>query len=333
MVVLSILIFKNMKLLIKKLLIFLIPFVIVFGTVALVDPYDFFSSSNNKKKKDIAIGVDHGWLSYTVDYKRNHYPNVIIGSSRPHVINVNNIPEKDWGQMSLGGATIPEYLKAFWFIAEDKNLKKIIIMTDTYGYLYSLGSTTARYDSKIELIKKPYKYFTSSLVLETTYNYLLSLFNNENNMIPQYIFNEKRWKFELDAGKQVCLNKPESEKELNNAITSVTESFRKMKQYCDANEIEVRMCTPAISAELYDIYMEYAPNVYKKVMIDLVDVFGVVYDYGYPNEFTKNRDNYKDPFHLKNDDIYINSIWGVCHDYYRIINKENIDSLILENIE
>jgi hypothetical protein len=306
----------------KYLFLFSIPFILLFTTIAYLDPYNFFHSPEGRE----TLKLDNGWLSYTVDYRNNKYSKIIFGSSRPNVIKPKNIPEKDWCKLSFGGATIPEYLKAFWFVAEYGKVKKVIIMTDVYGYLYSFGSSTARFDSKVDLIKHPYKYFTSSLVLESVYEYFKEKLTEKQESYQK--FDDAQWQSELDEGKNRSIIKPSDPKELKMAINNITSQFKDVKEYCDKNNIEVKVVTPIISAELYQVFMKYAPDVYDMVLTDLVDVFGKVIDFGYPNDYTMNRANFKDPFHLKSDTVYINTLWGNDTNYCRIIDKSNLKEIL-----
>ena len=303
------------------------PFALLFAVVYYLDPYNFFHQTS---KYEIAK-LDTGWLEYTVDYKRNQYSNIIFGSSRPNVIKPENIPEEGWCKLSFGGATIPEFLKAFWYASEYGKIKKIIIMTDVYGYLYSFGSSTARFDSKVDLINHPYKYFTSSLVLETVYKHFVSMIKGEKVTLQK--FDKVQWEKELAEGKNRSIIKPSDKMELKKAVSEITSQFREVKKFCDKNDIEVKVVTPIISAELYHVFMVYAPDVYDMALSDLVEVFGTVYDYGFPNDYTYNRKNFKDPFHIWSDSVYINTLWGKKDYYYRVIDKSNIDSILAKKKE
>lgn len=316
-----------------NILFFISPFLVLFAVIGIVDPYDFFRESKNERKRHICKPFDWGFLQYTIDYKRAQNANMIFGASRPDVIQCSDIPENDWGKMTFGGATIPEYLQAFWYCTEFGKLKKIIIATDVYGYLYSFPSNSGRYDGIIDLVSHPYRYFYSQFVWNATWAYLES-FTPSTSPIGGGIkgTNDEMWLSRIKSTQDICLNNmPKSENELYEKIAQISSMFRRVKQYCDDHIINVVVITPIISIDIYNMYMQHFPIVYDMVMRNLVDIFGTVVDYGWPNAYTSNKQNFSDPMHVKSDSLYIRTMWhrgSEQSDYCRYIDRSNIDEIL-----
>lgn len=229
--------------------------------------------------------------------------------------------------MTFGGATIPEYLQAFWYCTEFGKLKKVIIATDVYGYLYSFPSTTGRYDGILDLVSHPYQYFYSQFVWDATWAYFVSSSNSKSRGYKT--ITEERWLSVVGDTKEICLkNLPSDKNELQKNVARVTKMFMRLKQYCDKENITVVVITPIISTDIYNMYMECFPEVYDMVMRDLVEVFGFIIDFGYPNTYSSNKQNFSDPMHVKSDSLYIESLWKGHLNHCRYVDRHNIDDIL-----
>lgn len=308
---------------------FFIPFIILFTIIGVVDPYGYFRDSGDEEKRIIVSHIDFGYLQHTVDYKRYPKPNVILGSSRSYMIKPNHIPEGGWIQLSMGGANVQDYLQAFWYATQFGKVKRVLVATDLCDYLISMGASVGRYNSILDLINNPQSYFTSLYVMETTYKYLMTKYVWKEEVYAYHRNDSSFFYSALENARADCIVKMQDKEKYRNDFHEITALFRELKTYCDERDIEIVAITPIIYSGLYDIYMENARDAYEIVMKDLVDVFGKVIDFGYPNDFTCNRENFSDPYHISVDSVYINSLWGKGSDYCRLIDKNNIHEILI----
>lgn len=308
------------------LLIFLSPFLLICGVVTIVDPYGLFRANRNQEKRECALSMDHGILSYPVEYKREPQPNLIIGESRAN-INLTIIPEEGWSKFSFGGAPTPAYLKSFWFAAKQGKLKKVILIMDTYSYISAMNMGSDAFEVSEDMIDHPYKYFTSKLVLETCYKYLTTSKEQVNKTIRT---DTAFWNQQIEHGRSMCTAAVMNKQLFMKTVEHINLMLKDIKEYCDTNDIEIIIVSPSVSVDLINVFCG-AGDCYSNAMRSLVDIFGYVLDFGYSNVFTNNPENYKDPFHLRDFNVYVRGIWEGDTTLYRTINRNNIETIISES--
>ena len=105
--------------------------------------------------------------------------------------------------------------------------------------------------------------------------------------------------------------------------------FKEIKNIADEYEVEIKIVIPIQHVELVNI--EYTDRVYPyylDYLKKLVDIFGEIYYFDYPNEKSLDYNLFSDPFHYTDSDIYINTLWQDDYSFCLKLNENNIDKHI-----
>ena len=312
--------------LIKKVFIFLLPFLLFLLSVYLIDPYDYFNKGKmNELKNKIAFISDYGRRLYFISYKKNPEPNAILGYSQAGVIKIPNIPEPGWCKLTFGGADTWEAIESFKVISANPGLKKVFIDINPFNYIVACSRVYNKASSRsyqaIQLLSNPSKYFYDKEVVWSSYMYLKSRILRDTSYVKlgnpegtKDIF----WEDQLKTARTSFKGDPEiSRKEL-------LKSLQEIKQYCDLHKIEIVIFSSMMHTELQDIARDFKIKVF---LPDIIGIFGEIKDFAYPNEYTEIRQNFGDPFHVSSDSIYINALWKNDNTFCKIITKKNIDNV------
>jgi hypothetical protein len=101
------------------------------------------------------------------------------------------------------------------------------------------------------------------------------------------------WKYQLD----VTANRYYA----NHTYPTVYyESLKKISEYCKSNNIKLVFFIPASHVDLQKKTEEFNLLAEEGKFKEDIKKLGDVYDFNYPNEVTKNRANFSDPFHFNN---------------------------------
>jgi hypothetical protein len=94
--------------------------------------------------------------------------------------------------------------------------------------------------------------------------------------------------------------------------------FSRISHYCVDNDIKVIIVLPIQHTDLINV--EYSKDVYplyRDYLSHLIEIFGTVYYYDYPNELSSDNALFSDPFHYIDANVYLNSLWGNDQRYMK----------------
>ena len=311
----------------KKSVIFSIPFISIIFITFIIDPYNYFrNTKQNEYKNRIAFIPDRGRRTYLISYKNFPKPNVILGYSQADIIQISNIPESNWCKLTFGGADTWEVIESFEIISKNPKLKKVIIDLNSFNYIRSCSTpyvkTFSRSYKAIELLDHPMLYLIDPVVAESTLSYLKFILINDTTYLKKgkpIETRERFWDSQIKLGEDVFKSNYEvSRKKLK-------ESLYKIKEYCDYKNIEIVVFSSSMNIELQEIAKEFKLKVF---LPDIIEIFEEIQDFAYPNAYTKNKENFGDPFHVTSDSVYINTLWKNDTTYCRIVTKDNINDIV-----
>lgn len=304
-----------MKKLIKNLLLFLIPFMCIGIALLLIDPYDYFGLSivpGDTLKVECARKVDYSRRQNLVNYRKVPKKNVIIGTSQTRRIEVQNIPSDGWAQLSMGGAGVSDELDMFWWVAERYPLDSVILGFDPWNYARSTGYNSADVtETAFKLIENPARYFVDKIVYHAACEYVKAAIKGEKEVSEAP--NQSRdsfWEHELDYVRKCMVQPSES--------PVVRQRLEEIRDYCTEKGIQLRIIIPVSHTDVFGITQDYYMSYFRP---ELVDIFGVVYDFMEPNELNGDKENFGDPCHMKGDKVYIDALFRNDLENCKIIKK------------
>ncbi|MBQ8995589.1 MAG: hypothetical protein IJ091_07220 [Oscillospiraceae bacterium] len=301
-----------MKKILKKLIIYSLPFLILFGMFVAFEPYDYFGMRNGKS--DYLCKP----LSSVRELLLNHPENIVLGDSRMANLNMElaeSFAGEPYTMLGFGGAQTGELIELFWYATEHTELKKVIFGVNLYTTIDEQGP--GRIPSVIEQAEDPAKFILHAghwlgaiNALKTSIlNAVWSATGHPERMeFPEDPTDYSRAQdIPAEMGEKYRLNLEEYCKLLRSNMgispevrQETVDKLKEVVEYCDANGIEIIFVYPPIHISVYEMYEDMdvlkEAEKYKSYLRSVAKV----YDFEFPNSFTENDDNFYDGFHLPN---------------------------------
>jgi hypothetical protein len=195
--------------------------------------------------------------------------------------------------MSYGGGSLPEIISTFWELDKQTELKEVYIgisFIDFNGSQYR-----NRIPEALKIKSNSLSYIFSKSVLESTFLILKALlFNAKVEIGKPDMSREKFWKYQLDVTANRFLTN-------HSYPTAYYESLKKIAAYCKEKNIKLVFFIPASHVDLQQKTTEFNLVAEENKFREDIKKLGDVYDFNYPNELTKEKNNFSDPFHFKDE--------------------------------
>lgn len=298
-----------MKQLSKKVFFLLFPYGLIFASVIIIDPYEYFSFNlvaQSEQKKKVASRINYV-LWKLLHFKKAPHPNVIIGDSRMNVIKtdrLNRIDGKAYYNLSYGGGTLSEICNTFWWVKDLVKLKRVYLGI-SFNH-YNKNNLRNRVSGAVEILEKSHLYVINRDVIRSSYRLLSMMLADKAENIENPNMSENAfWEHQL------------------NSITSryyssyiypsgMYNQLKEISTYCKNNGIELAIVNMPTHVSLQEKIETYGlEKEYQRFLSDMRQL-GTVYDFDYRNQLTENRANFSDPYHIRKDlfNIVHNEIWG-----------------------
>ena len=298
-----------MKTLLFKIAIFSLPFLLWLVLLVLVDPFDFFVVSKlipAEVKRRTSYKLNSR-LWKAVEFQRNPTPNILLGDSRTDQIDAKLISSKmgqNFYNFAHGGGSLAEAISTFHYARKCTELRSVYI-----GINFNLYNryNSANLFSGAELIANDYRYylFNKSVAEGLLYN-LLSWQTGRDFKIGSPPMNrEAFWKYQLSYAATYSYQR-------YRYPSTYYEQLKEISAYCRSRNIKLAFIILPTHVDLQqrvaDFGLVQAERRFKKDLAEL----GTLYDFDYPNDWTRERENFSDPFHFKTElmEKIIDEVWG-----------------------
>jgi hypothetical protein len=292
-----------------KAVVFSIPFILLFGTVAIVDPFHRFGYVNvtsKKVKKKISAQINMP-LWKLIEYSANPSPNLIFGDSRMIGIDTNYIESingRRYYNFSYGGSTIEEMCSTFW-IAE----KKIKLQSVCFGLnlnSFNISHSRNRVPGAFETATQPLMYFVNRDVIKTTYLTIQHLNSRSEVAIGKPKMSKQQfWRHILDVvTPRFYLSFKYDDRKID--------EIKKIVDYCKMHQIEVFFIIPFTHIDVQSKVKELVPQSESAKFRFNLESLGPVFDFDYPNDVCLDDSKFKDPNHFTNEisKLIADEVWG-----------------------
>ena len=288
---------KEVKILLRKGSVFILPIIAWICIVIIVDPFNYFNVSNiiseNAKKR--SAQQINSLLYNTINFKNNLTNSIIIGDSRIRKLpteEIKKLTDDDYYTMHSNAAKLNEIIDLFWFSdslyfsANSTNLKNVIIGINFN--LYNEYSYSNRVADVKKLLDNKFIYIFNWSILETIY---LALKNDFFGFNPNKKKNkEKSWDYII---KTIAKNHYSKYKHPKETLLRLEE----IGVYCKANNINLVLL-------IVPHYKEFHNRLVKFDLVDEEENFkndikniGRVIDFDFPNLITNCKSCFSDPIH------------------------------------
>lgn len=280
--------------LIKKFLIFSIPFMGILALEVIIDPFNFMSDEINKNMVDLKrnISLKKNYYLYSlIEYDRNPTSTIILGDSRDaafSTLQFQELTNEKVTNLAGGGGSLKDVIEIFWCICKKHSLKKVYMGVSMLTYngilLRDRVSESIRVRNSLPL------YLVSRCTLESTMLILQSKFFKKEVDLEQPPFNrEEFWQYQLERSARYYSTYTYPQNYYN--------ELKKISEYCHDHNICLVFCISPTHTDLQKKINEFRLNSEcEKFKNDLIS-FGDVYDFDWDNPLTSNKNNFGDPFH------------------------------------
>jgi hypothetical protein len=281
----------DVKILLKKGLIFMLPILAWITIVVIVDPFNYFNISQkiSEKAKLESAQKLNSLLYNLIDFKNSPSPHIIIGDSRIRKLPTNRIKElsgDDYYTLHANAAKLNEIIDLFWVADEYSELENVILGVNfnLYNeYAYSDRVTDAK-----ELIKNPLIYIFNLDALETVY---LAVKNEFFGIKKKEKRNGKLfWEYTINT---VASNHYSKWKKPENTLKRLKE----LSDYCKQKNINLTLLIVPHHKEFHDQLIKYDLSKAEINFKNEIKEIGKVIDYDFPNRITNCKDCFGDPLH------------------------------------
>jgi hypothetical protein len=276
-----------------------------------------------------------------------HYDTLILGSSRTTLINQEDFTGMNAFNYAVSNMSIREY-DSFLEFAKQQNgedFKNVIIGVDFFKSSIKESQTPASIDEYVRQTKEPFYRWKNLLSYEvyeySKRNYLMS---KDNIIAATRIYKRdntsKLQKINyLTARKQTSAKINKFRKEFYGDVYQYNPHYKDYLQILKKKNPNTRFIvfTTPISQPLFHALVEEGRlEDYKRWIRDLVDVFGGIYNFMYPNSITNNMQNYIDGHHFypeigtKIAHRIIGKTEDVPKDFGVYVTKENVEEHLKE---
>ena len=281
----------DVKILLKKGLIFMLPVLAWITIVVIVDPFNYFNISQkiSEKAKLESAQKLNSLLYNVIDFKNSPSPHIIIGDSRIRKLPTDRIKElsgDDYHTLHANAAKLNEIIDLFWVADAYSELENVILGVNfnLYNeYAYSDRVTDAK-----ELIKNPLIYIFNLDVLETVY---LAVKNEFFGIKKKEKRNGKLfWEYTINT---VASNHYSKWKKPENTLKRLKE----LSDYCTQKNINLTLLIVPHHKEFHDQLIKYDLSKAEINFKNKIKEIGKVIDYDFPNRITNCKDCFGDPLH------------------------------------
>ena len=300
---------KNVKILLRKGSIFILPILVWICIVLIVDPFNYFGVSNliSEKAKEKSAQKLNSLLYNSVNFKNYPTNSVIIGDSRIRKLPNERIKEltgDSYYTMFSNAAKLNEIIDLFWFCTEHSKLKNILIGINFN--LYNEYAYANRVADVKEMIDNPLIYIFNSNIAETI---LLSL----KNELFGINVNEKKDRDELwdYSIKTIAKNHYSKYKH----PTKILERLDTVNNYCSHNNINLTILIVPHHKDFHDRLIHFGRIEEEKKFKNEIKNFGNIIDFDYPNRITNEKSCFSDPLHTTDsvgkimvDEIFLDTL-------------------------
>lgn len=302
---------QDLKKLIIRLCIFIIPIVLYIVVLSTIDPFNYFSDSNiiSEETEHKTSRKLNSLLYNTISFKNHPTPNIIIGDSRIKRLPISEI-EKITGDkyfiLHSNAAKLNEIIDLFWISTKYSKLENVIL-----GVNFNLFNEYAfanRVNEVEKIINNPLMYIFNGNVLEVTIKAIthhlsaIDIPNISRNIMLKKALNGKNfkdkkiwWEFNIST---VAKNQYSKYKYPENLI----DRLKDIDRYCKKNNINLKLLNVPHHQEYRQRVIDFKLTKEEVRYKEEIKNIGTVIDYDYSNSITNCRNCFTDPIHT-NDSI------------------------------
>lgn len=278
------------------LLVLVCVLISVFLLNYIVDPFNKNQLIHLSLPKD-RVSLKMNYQLYKIlDYANSPQPLIVIGDSRGNSLKREMFAQagvNDMFNFAYGGGTLYEAIDTFWLANDLGALEKVIFCIPFN--LYDDSNNLNRMPTSISVSQNSTTYYLSSLVTKASvYNVLSKLSGSDLKTEKPKKNKDKFWQTQLGPLTSNFYRSWAKPKILKERLADVL-------RYCTRNDIEFIFVLPPTHVDLQRKVEEFGlSDEYDQYKEDLAQL-GTVIDFDFDSDLTRQRENFKDPYHFDSE--------------------------------
>ena len=281
----------ELKTLLRKGFIFILPIIAWICIVVIIDPFNYFNLNKtiSQQSKEKSAQKLNSLLYNSLQFKNHPTTSVIIGDSRIRRLPTERIKEltgDDYYILHSNAAKLNEIIDLFWLTNKYAKLENVIIGINFN--LYNEYAYSNRVADVQEMIRNPFIYIFNWSIAETVYLALKNEFYGiqKNDRINK----EKFWEHTIS---NVATNHYSKYRHPH----SILKRLREVGTYCLENKINLSLIIVPHHKEFHDRLVDFNLTKEEIQFKEEISSIGKVIDFDYPNSITNCKRCFTDPIH------------------------------------
>ena len=220
------------------------------------------------------------------------------------MINADNLNQMNGSRIynfSYPGGTLIDMMETFWYVVEKQKLDEVYL-----GINFNLYNDFERNDNVKQaksIMKNLFSYSFSKAVLKSMVQNI-----KKQYFVPDYVMGkpdmskDEFWKYLLTTNGKRFYQKYKHPDQFLRQLSEISD-------YCKKNHIKLVFFIPPTHVELQQRIADFNLEKDNFIFIQEISKLGKCYNLDTSNEYTQNRKNFNDPFHMVNDSFIVHSIW------------------------
>lgn len=309
----------GVKRLLRRGLLFGLPFGLYALFVFVADPFDFV---NRRSPVDARVKAETATQLNPAFWKMNQFarrpaPNILLGDSRMWLLDADDVTAvagEDYVNLAYGGGTLREAIDTFWFAAKRTGLRKVYlgVSLDTYN--------ETNYTERTKLFPavkaNPALYFVNRTVLQAAvYDVYSQLTKTDLKLGEPPMDRDAFWQYQLQHGLTRYF-------ERYVYPTRYRRELGELGRYCAQHGIQLTFVIFPSNLDAQRLMEKHQLGEARERLRRDLAALATVYDFDYENDITRHRENFTDPVHFTKPVAaqLIREIWGPQVRYARTLS-------------
>lgn len=329
-----------MKRFLLRVTLFASPFLAYALLLVLIDPYEYFHGSGPVMTtiKERAFRNEGGlWpvenaLWKMIHFRRAPCPNIILGDSRPYLLDtgiIENLTGAPVANLAIAGGYYSTSAELFWFAERLVPLRSVVIGVSFWAYHQALERDFLSEPEAV--LRNPLHYFTRGWVRKSFLQVAKSWALPPLQAAPG----------QTTAAAPGAVAAAATDQDWQKIIDTYTGHYsfyvypeqahnrlREIAAYCRQKGIRLTLVVFPTHLDLQDRVPRFHLEAHRDRFLQDMAGLATVYDFNTPNDMTRDRRNFSDPFHPNQDTLHqvIREVWGGEIKYARVYRNGRLAS-------
>lgn len=300
----------DLRLFLKRLLLFSLPVLAYVAAVVLCDPFQFLGGPNiiSEAVKYRSANPLNQCIWKMTKFGHVPKPNILLGDSKMDGVpeqRVSEITHEGYFNLAYGGASLRECIQTFWFATRQTHLHSVYFGI-SFG-MYNDYNLVDRTEPYLSMSQNPSLYFINRTVLEAmAYSIYSAALHKDLQLGAPQMTKEQFWDYEV--------NGPETTRLFRTYLYPVKyrPQLEEIGRYAKDHGISLTFVILPSHTDFQARFAAFGLEPQKQRMVEDLAAIAPVLDFDYASPLASNANNFADPVHLRAGavDQVVDEIWG-----------------------